>query len=160
DKDLRGAWAIASIIAYGAVERDPDPRFRSLLVRSLREMDDALALLQQDLRLVDGLNHVSWEQEPAAFRRDALLAIRDTDPAKARPIILQLAKQYDGQDRFYLEALGIAVGHHDRARRDVLLAEFDKEFPEWNDKVADLVWELRPPAMMPKLEKILADDKL
>ena len=68
---------------------------------------------------------------------------------RPRPLIYELAKKYDGKDRFYLEAIGIAVGHHDKARRDIILADFDKQFPEWNDKVADLVWELRPPAMMP-----------
>ena len=73
---------------------------------------------------------------------------------------MDLAKSYDGKDRFYLEAIGIAVGHHDKARRDVILADFDKEFPEWNDKVADLVWELQPPVMMPSLGKRLADKSL
>ena len=51
---------------------------------------------------------------------------------------------YDGHDRFYLAAIGIAVGS-DPKRREIILADFDKQFPEWNDKVADLVWELRPP---------------
>src|SRR5262249_54137652 len=55
---------------------------------------------------------------------------------------------------------GIAVGRWDKGRRDVILKDFDKEFPEWNDKVADLVWELRPPSMMPALGKKLADPKL
>ena len=80
-----------------------------------------------------------------------MLLLRDVDPAKAKPLIFELAKKYDGKDRFYLEAVGIAVGHHDKARRDVILADFDKEFPDWNDKVADLVWELQPPAMLPSL---------
>ena len=75
-------------------------------------------------------------------------------------LIYELAKQYDGKDRFYLEAIGIAVGHYDQARRDVILKDFDKEFPEWNDKVAGLVWELQPPAMMATLGKHLQDAKL
>ena len=70
------------------------------------------------------------EDPSAAVRREALLLVRDVDPAKAKPLILDLAKQYDGKDRFYLEAIGIAVGHHDKARRDVILADFDKEFPD------------------------------
>ena len=45
-------------------------------------------------------------------------------------------------------------------RREIILADFDKQFPEWNDKVADLVWELRPPSMMPLLGKRLADKSL
>src|SRR5262249_31113396 len=39
-------------------------------------------------------------------------------------------------------------------------ADFEKEFPEWNDKVADLVWELQPPSVMPTLGKRLVDAKL
>ena len=82
-----------------------------------------------------------------AVRREALLPAARRRPGRRRSrSSIDLAKQYDGKDRFYLEAIGIAVGHHDKARRDVILADFDKEFPEWNDKVADLVWELRPPS--------------
>jgi putative membrane-bound dehydrogenase-like protein len=95
-----------------------------------------------------------------AVRREYLLLSRDADPATAKPLIYQLAKRYDGHDRFYLEAIGIAVGHHDQARRAIILADFEKEFPEWNDKVADLVWELQPPAVMAKLGERLADKKL
>ncbi len=71
----------------------------------------------------------------------------------------QLAKLYDGQDHFYRAALNIACGT-DPARRDAILADFDKHFPEWNDKVADLVWELRPKSVLPRLGKLLADAKL
>src|SRR5262249_22990586 len=93
-------------------------------------------------------------------KRELLLALRDDATAFAKDWILELAKQYDGQDRFYLEAIGIAVGHHDQKRREIILADFDKHFPEINDKVLDLIWELRPPVMMPKLGKLLADPKL
>ena len=89
-----------------------------------------------------------------------LLAARCRSGQSRKTIIYELAKLYDGKDRFYLEAIGIAVGHHDKERRDIILKDFDKEFPQWNDKVADLVWELRPPAMMPKLGQYLADKTL
>src|SRR5205085_4389651 len=62
-------------------------------------------------------------------------------------------------DRFYLAALAIAIGTDPR-RREIIRADFDKRVPEWNDNVADLVWELRPPSVMPRLEKLLADAKL
>ncbi len=92
--------------------------------------------------------------------REMLLALQDADPIKAKSLIYELAKKYDGKDRFYLEAIGIAVGHYDQKRRDIILADFDKQFPEWDDKVADLVWELRPPSVMPTLGKRLADKNL
>src|SRR5262249_46145817 len=74
--------------------------------------------------------------------------------------IYELMAQYDGKDRFYLCAIGIAVGHHDKARRDVILADFEKHFPTLDEKTLDLVWELRPPSMMPKLGKMLTDKSL
>jgi putative membrane-bound dehydrogenase-like protein len=120
---------------------------------------------------IQGLTLASYKYNPktaakfvdprfTADGREALLAMRDADPDRAKPWIMALARLYDGKDRFYLEAIGIAVGHWDKERRDVILKDFDKEFPEWNDKVADLVWELRPPAMMPTLGKKLTDPKL
>ncbi|HEV3025581.1 MAG TPA: HEAT repeat domain-containing protein, partial [Pirellulales bacterium] len=86
--------------------------------------------------------------------------MRNVPPQRARTYVLDLARHYDGKDRFYLEAIGIAVGHHDKERRDIILKDFEKEFPDWNEKVADLVWELRPPDILPTLEKRLADAKL
>jgi putative heme-binding domain-containing protein len=95
-----------------------------------------------------------------ALLREVLLSLRDEKPELARFLILELCKKYNGKDRFYLEAIGIAVGHHDKERRDVILKDFDKEFPVLDDKVLDLVWELRPPAMMATLGKHLQDAKL
>lgn len=71
----------------------------------------------------------------------------------------ELAGEYDGSDIFYRAALNIACGT-DPVRRDAILADFEKHFPEWNDKVADLVWELRPKSMLPQMEKLIGDAKL
>ncbi len=91
-------------------------------------------------------------------RRELLLLLRDMTPETGKPWIIEAAKMYDGKDRFYLAALGIAVGA-DPKRRDVILADFDKHFPEWDDKVADLVWELRPPQAVGLLRDRVADAK-
>lgn len=95
---------------------------------------------------------------PAA-RRELLLTLRNVDVKLATPAILALAELYDGKDIFYRAALNIACGT-DPERRDKILADFEKHFPEWNDKTADLVWELRPKSMLPKMEKLLGDAKL
>jgi putative membrane-bound dehydrogenase-like protein len=107
-----------------------------------------------------GLWERVFKDSSSAVHREALLALRRTDPVKAKERILELAKLYDGKDRFYLEAIGIAVGHHDKERRDIILKDFDQEFLDWNEKVADLVWELRPPSVLPTLGKRLTDDKI
>ncbi|MBO0698178.1 MAG: c-type cytochrome [Zavarzinella sp.] len=92
-------------------------------------------------------------------RREVVLALRQSGAGFAAPIIWSLAKFYDGSDHFYRAALNIACGT-DPERRRAILADFDKHFPEWNDKVADLVWELRPPSVLPRLGKLLEDPKL
>ncbi len=91
--------------------------------------------------------------------REILLALRHEDAKPVSLCFYPLAQLYDGQDIFYRAALNIACGT-DPERRDKILADFDKHFPEWNDKVADLVWELRPKSVLPRLSKLLADPKL
>jgi putative membrane-bound dehydrogenase-like protein len=132
-----------------------DPRFRCLAIRIWKDCYGVQPVLQEKADLQSIL-----EDPSPAVRREALIALRDIDPKIAKPYIIELARRYDGKDRFYLEAIGIAVGHHDKARRAVILADFDKQFPEWNEKVAGLVWELRPPQVMPLLEKRLANRAL
>jgi putative membrane-bound dehydrogenase-like protein len=92
-------------------------------------------------------------------RRDWALLLRNFPGEDIKEQFYILAKFYDGQDIFYRAALNIACGT-DPVRRDAILADFEKHFPEWNDKVADLVWELRPKSMLPKMEKLLVDAKL
>jgi putative membrane-bound dehydrogenase-like protein len=91
--------------------------------------------------------------------RELLCVLRAADPQQLAPIFFQLAKKYDGQDIFYRAALNIACGT-DPKRREAILADFDKHFSEWNDKVADLVWELRPASSLARLPKLLEDPKL
>jgi putative membrane-bound dehydrogenase-like protein len=108
-------------------------------------------------------NPKKWIEDVASsgpvIGREALLLSRNAPAENLKPLFYALAKNYDGHDHFYRAALNIACGT-DPARRDAILADFDKHFPEWDDKVADLVWELRPKSVLPRLEKLLADGKL
>lgn len=99
------------------------------------------------------------EIDPAPFAREFLLLAGKLDVVAARRLFYSQVRRYKGNDHFLLAALNIACGT-DPARRDAILADFDKHFPEWNDTVADLVWELRPKSVLPRLEKLLADAKL
>ena len=92
-----------------------------------------------------------------AILREGLLALRDIPADKAKDAIYELMKHYDGKDRFFLAAVGIAVGHHDAARREAILNDFDKYLTTWDDKVAGLVFELRPPNLLGLLGKKLLD---
>jgi putative membrane-bound dehydrogenase-like protein len=118
------------------------PEFANLFVGKLRELPETL------LRV----------DEPRA-RSEVLLVMRNHPVSEIGDLFLRYAALYDGQDHFYRAALNIACGT-DPERRKAILADFDKHFPEWNDKVADLVWELRPASVLPRLGKLLDDPKL
>ena len=121
-----------------AAFEDSDPRFRILSMRILADMqgDTPEAYLPHWKRLL--------VKDPSpAVRREALLLLRRADPAKAKDLILDLADGFDGKDRFYLAAVGIAVGQ-DSERRKIILADFEKRFPDLNDKVMGLLWEAAP----------------
>ncbi|MFY7896647.1 MAG: hypothetical protein ACOVP8_10470, partial [Phycisphaerales bacterium] len=98
-------------------------------------------------------------QHDLQYLRELAIHHRDHSPENVAQLLPALAKLYDGKDIFYRAALNIACGT-DPERRDKILADFEKHFPEWNDKVADLVWELRPKSMLPKMEMLLSDAKL
>lgn len=131
-----------------------EEQFAPMFVR-LRQYNRKLPFASLDL--VSGKKAAGVHS--AGFRREVALELKNRELSEVIPIFYQLAERYDGSDHFYRAALNIACGT-DPARRDAILADFDKHFPEWNDKVADLVWELRPKSALPRLSKLLADDKL
>jgi putative membrane-bound dehydrogenase-like protein len=132
------------------------PQLRMLWTRMLYLTSDIKFLEDASYRLRLVLLFGLGQREGRPIDRELLLSLPHVDPALAKDLFLELAGCYDGHDRFYLAAIGIAVGT-DPKRREVILADFDKHLPEWNDKVADLVWELRPPSVMPTLGKRLTD---
>ncbi|RYC68298.1 PVC-type heme-binding CxxCH protein [Spirosoma sordidisoli] len=89
----------------------------------------------------------------AAVRREVAIAIRDVPYTDCRFILLNLVKGYDGQDRYYLHALGIAAG----GKEEALFADLRPTLPQdptrWDQRVASLVWELHPASAVPLLKK-------
>jgi putative membrane-bound dehydrogenase-like protein len=151
-RNLRTVAGEAALGFVGKLIYDKDPHFRILALRVIKDVTGGLVGFDWD---------ESDKESSQAVKREALLFCRNGPVGRKwlKDKIVELAKQYDGKDRFYLEAIGIAVGH-DPKRREIILADFAKQFPEWNDQVAGLVWELRPPAMMPVLGKRLIDAKV
>jgi len=143
----RAAWMLARLLGERVrLADDPDPRFQVLDVRLALDADDQRQRIQQVAsRLCD-----------PSVSREALISLKDLEPASIREVLYTLMKRYDGKDRHYLACIGIAVGTDPR-RREILLADFGKQFPDWNEQVAGLVFELRPPGVVPLLAKQLAD---
>ena len=81
----------------------------------------------------------------AAVRRDVALAMRGVPAAKSAPILLEVAKGWDGEDKNYLEAIGLGATHQENEVWQVLRDALSPGSPlEWNDTFAKLTWRLWP----------------
>ena len=87
----------------------------------------------------------------AAVRREVAIALRDIPYSECRVMLLNLVKGYDGQDRWYLNALGEAAdGKQESLFADLTLPE---DPTKWDQRIANLIWELHPAAAVGILKK-------
>ena len=95
----------------------------------------------------------------AAIRREVALSLRDVPTEKALPILIQIGRRFDGKDRAYLEAFGLAA----EGRESSVYAALDKAIggkPEaWSEAFTGLVWRLHPPEAVPAILAKIQSDK-
>lgn len=120
----RALWKLGPEAAR-PVLKDDDPDFRALAVRIFRQ---ARQTFGADI----------YDPSPAV-RRELLLTFRTPE------IVAELASQYDGFDRWYLETVAIAA----RGREEAVAAALLKRFPAWERKIANLLWVLGRPEAVP-----------
>jgi putative membrane-bound dehydrogenase-like protein len=161
----RALWLLGQLGAAGtaAVEdalRDSDPRFRILGLRIQRSSGiEPLTLAKRFLR--DPSTQVRREialmlQDAGRLTPPYLVGAQSTPPADLLDALTELAKQYDGKDRWYLEALGIAA----RGREDALYVKLREVYPSWNATLGHLLWELRAPASLPYLTEVARNESV
>ena len=89
-------------------------------------------------------------------RREVIVALRDLPLADKKDLLLRLAQGYDGQDRWYLEALGTAMDSHPSVFYQALLTRFQAgNIPpeKWDKRLASLVWRLHPAQAVSALKR-------
>jgi hypothetical protein len=91
----------------------------------------------------------------AAVRREALVALRYDSSAGMPELWAKLAAKYDGQDRWYLEALGLGSD----VRASECYEAFIKSVGEnWRKGAnTDIVWRSRSPQAIAHLLELIAD---
>jgi putative heme-binding domain-containing protein len=124
---------------------DPNPSIRVVAIRGLR---------QNGADMVTVAKQLSKDPSPQV-RRELLIALRDAEPTAARDVLITLANQYDGQDRFYLEAVGIAFRGRGTSLVPALIESWPKD--EWSRRVAGLLWVLGPPEALPRFVAVASD---
>jgi putative membrane-bound dehydrogenase-like protein len=95
-------------------------------------------------------------KDPSAqVRRECLIALRHNQSPEGTRLWVTLATQHDGKDRWYLEALGIAMDQQENKFFDAWLAEVGDK---WNTPAGrDIVWRSRAGKAPALLAKIITD---
>ncbi|HZI23483.1 MAG TPA: PVC-type heme-binding CxxCH protein [Chryseolinea sp.] len=154
----RAIWLLAGLGENGKrkVEellKHKNANIRAVALRALRQHSDDITTYAQ--RLVD---------DPSAFvKREVIIGLSDYPYEQKKPILLQLVKDFDANDRWYIEALGAAVsGHEDDFLQGIVnvLNPGDTKPENWNDAFEMLVWRLHPAAYIEQLKARAASDKL
>lgn len=138
----RAIWLLAQLGPAGVeeVERqlaDSDAQIRISAFRALRQMKPTV--LAEARRLS--------EDPSPAVRREVALSLRGVPFEQSRDILLKLAAGYDGEDRWYLEALGTAAFGREDAMYAALLSSLGHRDPiDWDARFSAIAWRLHPPA--------------
>jgi putative membrane-bound dehydrogenase-like protein len=91
------------------------------------------------------------KDESPALRREVAISLRDVPLDKSQAILTDLLNGYDGKDRWYLEALGIALEGKEEALYPQLMANAGEPL-HWHEKTTNLVWRLHPASAVDALK--------
>ncbi len=132
----------ATYVQKGLAHENPDLRITAL----------RLALQEDEANLLDYVKQLVDDKNPQV-RREAALALHFEGSAKAAHLWAQLAVQHEGNDRWYLEALGIAADLHPELFFETYLNEVGDE---WNSPGGkDIIWRMRSPKTIPMLVELI-----
>jgi putative membrane-bound dehydrogenase-like protein len=122
---------------------DKDPNIRITGIRFARQAGkDILPIATQ---LV--------EDPDPQVRREIAIALRGNDSPQAAALWSTLAKQHDGKDRWYLEALGIGAAENWDLYFNAWKTNVGKD---WNtDGGKDIVWRSRSKSALPLLAELI-----
>ncbi|WP_075090649.1 HEAT repeat domain-containing protein [Verrucomicrobium spinosum] len=106
----RAIWLLAQMGPAGIAKVEPllgakDEQTRVIAYRALRRANHQVVAMAQKMA----------SDSSAAVRREVALSLRDVPFAQSGPILVEVARRFDGKDRSYLEALGLAAEGNTRA---------------------------------------------
>jgi putative membrane-bound dehydrogenase-like protein len=147
----RSLWLLSKIEGKGKkyidmAVKDANPDLRITGLRAAREMK---------MDVIPYIKQLANDSDPQV-RREAIIALRTIKSPEAAQLWATLANQYDGKDRWYLEALGIGADK-----------QWDSFYPTWLkqagsnplDKPAnrDIIWRARTGQAIPLLAQLASD---
>lgn len=136
----RAVWLLSKLGNKGTLaieevlKKDPDPRLRVAAYRALKVNEDAVLTYAK----------IAVNDPAPEVRREVAISMRDIPWEKCSDITKRLFEGYDGQDPWYLEALGMAMDGKEELAYNDLLTQQPKDPAEWSQAFASLVWRLHP----------------
>ncbi|MHA4806792.1 PVC-type heme-binding CxxCH protein [Flavitalea flava] len=128
---------------------DKDPNLRMTAIRAAREIKESSP------RAVTDVLSLLVNDPEGQVRRECALALHHLEQPEAAGLWATLASQYDGKDRWYLEALGIGA---DKQWAPFFAAYAQKvKDPLASDAGRDIVWRSRTDVTLPFLAHMAAD---
>jgi putative membrane-bound dehydrogenase-like protein len=115
------------------------------------------ALRHENHCMLEHAGKLAMDSSPLV-RREVALAMRYVPFEKARNILLDIAKGYDGQDRYYVEAFGI--GCTDKEEKIYSELKNSMGSQNYDPKYAGLVWRLHTVSAIPEIKSWALDEKL
>ncbi|MFD0796248.1 PVC-type heme-binding CxxCH protein [Maribacter chungangensis] len=136
----RAVWLLSNLGELGILEVEsilkyhPDPRLRVTAYRALKNNEG------------DILKYAQWAVDDPApeVRREVAISLRDVAWLKSGSLIQKLYEGYNGTDLWYLEALGTAMEGKEEESYAALLEGQEKDYAQWSDTFANVVWRIRP----------------
>lgn len=147
----RSLWLLSRIEGKGKkyIEmalKGANPDLRITALRAAREMK---------MDIIPYLKQLTTDADPQV-RREVVIALRTTKSPEAAQVWTALANQYDGKDRWYLEALGIGADK-----------QWDSFFSTWLKQAGsnplekpanrDIIWRARTGQSIPLLAQLASD---
>jgi putative membrane-bound dehydrogenase-like protein len=141
-------WLLSRLPETGAnytsqAIRDPDPDIRITGLRAAR-------VLQTDIM---PLARTLVNDSSAQVRREVALALNGIGTPEAASLWSVLARQYDGKDRWYLEALGIGAAGNDDLYFSTWLKESKGDLD--SPSTRDIIWRSRSKLAAPLLADLI-----
>ncbi|MCB1064665.1 MAG: c-type cytochrome [Verrucomicrobiae bacterium] len=119
----------------GYPQAQADPRMRIAAYRAMR---------RAGLDFTGPAIELSHDEDPGV-RREVALSMRDQSLDIARDILVDIAKGYDGEDRYYLEAFGTgATGKEAELYPLLKNALGGDDSRRWSKAFGDIAWRLHP----------------
>lgn len=150
----RMLWVLAQLGAEGQSAVTPflsheDPQIQITAYRALRLACGSSL----------GRAKILASSPSAAVRREVALSLRDIPYTACADILAPLFAGYDGHDRYYLEAIGIAAtGKETAAYHDLVAAKFGPP-ATWTKTAKNLAWRLHTPEAIAALETCIHTQK-